>query len=112
MKVQSVVKWFDPKKGYGFIVHPDGEADIFVHYSAIESDAPFRTLRPDEPVTFVVEAGPKGLHAYEVTSLDPLPVEAPRAPFAAPRAPLPSSSGLPVVAPAHVPVGVALQRHA
>lgn len=103
MKLQSVVKWFDPKKGYGFISNPDGAADIFVHYSAIESESSFRTLRPDEPVTFVVEAGPKGLHAYEVLSLDPLPVPTgPTAAFDAPRALLPLDPA-PMIVPAAAP---------
>jgi len=104
MRLQSVVKWFDPKKGYGFIQNPDGEADIFVHYSAVESESSFRTLRPDEPVTFVVEAGPKGLHAYEVVSLDPLPVAAgPTAAFDAPRAPVPGDPASPMPTPTAAP---------
>lgn len=111
MKHQSAVKWFDPKKGYGFLHNPDGGDDIFVHYSAIQSDAPFRTLRPEEPVTYVVEEGPKGLHAYEVVSLDPLPAEPPRAPFHAPRAPL-APADLATPPPAHPAAPPDVHRHA
>lgn len=63
---RSVVKWFDAKKGYGFIVHPEGGADIFVHYSAIETDKRFKTLRTGQVVDFDLEDGPKGLHATNV----------------------------------------------
>jgi len=73
MKHQTVVKWFDAKKGYGFLVHPDGGADIFVHYTSIVSDARFRTLRTGEAVTFEMYDGPKGVHARDIVSLDPLP---------------------------------------
>lgn len=71
MKMTSTVKWFDAKKGYGFINHPDGEADIFVHYTSIESDHRFRTLHTDEPVAFELVDGPKGIHAQSVVSTDP-----------------------------------------
>jgi cold shock protein len=73
MKQQTIVKWFDAKKGYGFLVHPDGGADIFVHYTSIVSDARFRTLRTGEEVTFEMYDGPKGVHARDIVSLDPLP---------------------------------------
>ncbi len=63
---RSVVKWFDAKRGYGFIVHPDGEADIFVHYSSIETEERFKTLRKEQAVTFDLEEGDKGLHAVNV----------------------------------------------
>jgi len=63
---RSVVKWFDAKKGYGFIVHPDGGGDIFVHYSAIDSDKRFKTLRTGQVVEFELNDGPKGLHAHNV----------------------------------------------
>lgn len=63
---RSVVKWFDAKKGYGFIVHPEGGADIFVHYSAIETDKRFKTLRTGQVVDFDLDDGPKGLHATNV----------------------------------------------
>ncbi len=63
---RSVVKWFDAKRGYGFIVHPDDEADIFVHYSSIETEERFKTLRKEQAVTFDLEEGDKGLHAVNV----------------------------------------------
>lgn len=63
---RSVVKWFDAKKGYGFIVHPEGGGDIFVHYSSIDTDKRFKTLRTGQVVDFELEDGPKGLHASEV----------------------------------------------
>lgn len=67
---RSEVKWFDAKKGYGFIHHPDGGEDIFVHYSTIASDRRFKTLRTGQSVDFDLEDGPKGLHAYNVIGLD------------------------------------------
>ncbi len=63
---RSVVKWFDAKRGYGFIVHPDGDADVFVHYSSIQSEQRFKTLRKEQTVTFDLEEGDKGLHAVNV----------------------------------------------
>jgi CspA family cold shock protein len=58
------VKWFDTKKGYGFIKQPDGE-DIFVHYSGIAGDG-FRSLRAGETVEFEISKGPKGPQATNV----------------------------------------------
>jgi cold shock protein len=58
------VKWFDAKKGFGFIVSPDGK-DVFVHFSSIESDG-FRTLRDGEEVEYELLDGDKGLHAKNV----------------------------------------------
>lgn len=68
---RSVVKWFDAKKGYGFIVHPEGGTDIFVHYSAISSDKRFKTLRTGQVVEFDLTDGPKGLHAHNVVPHGP-----------------------------------------
>ena len=67
---RSVVKWFDAKKGYGFIVHPRGGSDIFVHYSHIESEKRFKTLRTGQVVEYELHDGPKGLHALNVNLLD------------------------------------------
>lgn len=66
----STVKWFDAKKGYGFINHPDDGEDVFVHYSNIRSDDDFKTLESGERVRFEMNDGPKGLHALEVVALD------------------------------------------
>lgn len=66
----STVKWFDAKKGYGFIHHPEEGEDVFVHYTQIESDQDFKTLRTGQTVEFEMEDGPKGLHALSVTALD------------------------------------------
>src|SRR5690625_8002330 len=66
----SVVKWFDAKKGYGFIEHPDDGGDIFVHYSAIADDKRFKTLKTGQTVEFELQDGPKGLHGKNVVGLD------------------------------------------
>lgn len=58
------VKWFDQSKGYGFIER-ESEEDIFVHYSAIQSEG-FRALDEGEEVRFEVTRGPKGLQATNV----------------------------------------------
>lgn len=66
----STVKWFDAKKGYGFIDHPEGGEDVFVHYSNINSDDDFKTLRAGQSVKFEMNDGPKGLHALNVVAKD------------------------------------------
>jgi CspA family cold shock protein len=61
----GVVKWFNEKKGYGFIEQEDGP-DVFVHHSGINA-AGFRTLHEGDRVTFTVEQGKKGPAAVNVT---------------------------------------------
>ena len=58
------VKWFNPKKGYGFIATADGR-DIFVHYSSISGDG-YKSLTEGDPVTFDVVEGDKGSRAENV----------------------------------------------
>lgn len=65
MSSNGVVKWFSPKKGYGFITMEDGQ-DVFVHYSAISGNG-FRSLEEGEKVNFEVTQGPKGLQAANVS---------------------------------------------
>ena len=65
---QGVVKWFDPKKGYGFIIGPEGQ-DIFVHYSKIEG-AGFRVLKDGSPVRYDAEPTEKGWHASRCVRQD------------------------------------------
>lgn len=63
------VKWFDRKKGYGFIVGPNGE-DVFVHYSSIMGDG-FRSLRDGEKVEYELLQTDKGLQATDVRQFAP-----------------------------------------
>ena len=58
------VKWFDIRKGWGFIEQESGE-DVFVHYSSIDGDG-FRKLTDGDDVEFEVVQGEKGLHAENV----------------------------------------------
>ena len=64
-RVQGTVKWFDSKKGYGFISRDEGD-DIFVHYSGITGEG-YRTLAENQLVEFDVVDGKKGLEATNLT---------------------------------------------
>lgn len=64
-RVKGKVKWFNASKGYGFLERPDGETDVFVHFSAIQGEG-FRSLEEGEPVEFSVAKTDKGLQAEEV----------------------------------------------
>ena len=65
----GTVKWFNEKKGYGFIV-PDGlELDVFVHYSVIQTEG-FKTLAEGEKVNFEMTQDVKGARAIAVQRLD------------------------------------------
>jgi CspA family cold shock protein len=61
----GIVKWFNERKGYGFIEQEDGP-DVFVHHSGINSDG-FRSLNEGDKVTFDIEQGRKGPSAVNVT---------------------------------------------
>ena len=64
MSIHGEVKWFDPKKGYGFIVGPEGQ-DVFVHFSQIMGDG-FRSLKDGEAVDYELIEGDKGMQAKDV----------------------------------------------
>jgi CspA family cold shock protein len=61
------VKWFDEKKGYGFIERDDGD-DVFVHFSAIQEDG-FKNLEDGQEVEFEIVEGDRGLQAENVVKL-------------------------------------------
>jgi CspA family cold shock protein len=63
----GTVKWFDARKGYGFILGPDG-SDVFVHFTCIDCDG-FRSLRDGEKVQYELVEGDKGWHAQHVKRL-------------------------------------------
>jgi CspA family cold shock protein len=61
---EGQVKWFNEKKGYGFI-QQEGGGDLFVHYSAIQGDG-FKSLKEGQKVSFEIEETPKGPKAKNV----------------------------------------------
>ena len=65
----GTVKWFNDAKGFGFISPEDGSADVFAHFSAINSKG-FRSLREGQRVSYEVTQGPKGAQALNITPLD------------------------------------------
>ncbi|MFN0011237.1 MAG: cold shock domain-containing protein [Phycisphaerales bacterium] len=76
---EGVVKWFDPKKGFGFVIGPEGQ-DIFVHYTKIEGEG-FRVLKDATLVVYDAEKTDKGWHASRVcrapTADDPASASSP-----------------------------------
>ena len=64
MSKSGVVKWFNNSKGYGFLTDENG-ADVFVHFSAIQSDG-YKTLKQGDNVEFDAIEGEKGLQAQNV----------------------------------------------
>ena len=64
-KQQGTVKWFDNKKGYGFITPSNGDKDLFVHMSSIMMEG-YKTLKEEQTVTFQVGTGDKGPVATNV----------------------------------------------
>ncbi|WXT72623.1 cold-shock protein [Salmonella enterica subsp. enterica serovar Infantis] len=67
-KITGLVKWFNPEKGFGFITPKDGSKDVFVHFSAIQSNE-FRTLNENQEVEFSVEQDEKVRSAVNVVAL-------------------------------------------
>ena len=61
----GIVKWFNETKGFGFITQDDGGADVFVHFSAIQSSG-FKNLAEGQAVSYDVENGQKGPQATNV----------------------------------------------
>lgn len=64
LRSRGKVKWFNERRGYGFIEQSDGD-DLFVHYSAIQASG-FKTLEEGQEVEFDIIEGPKGLQAANV----------------------------------------------
>jgi CspA family cold shock protein len=64
---EGVVKWFNEKKGFGFITGDEGE-DVFVHFSVIEGTG-FKTLNEGQRVSFEIKQGQKGIAADKVNPL-------------------------------------------
>jgi CspA family cold shock protein len=64
----GIVKWFDDRKGYGFIEQEDGP-DVFVHYSGIDGNG-FKSLGEGDRVSFEIEQGEKGPAAINVTVVE------------------------------------------
>jgi CspA family cold shock protein len=67
-RITGTVKWFNARKGYGFITRDDGGRDVFVHHSAIRGVG-YKELREGDRVEFSVEQDPRGPKAVDVVKL-------------------------------------------
>ena len=70
--VKGTVKWFNSRKGYGFISSEEGN-DVFVHYSALAGDEEYKTLNENDKVEFEVVEGQKGPQASNVIVIEKAP---------------------------------------
>ncbi|NNG15498.1 MAG: cold-shock protein [Gemmatimonadales bacterium] len=69
MRIKGTVKWFNDKKGFGFLTREDGEKDCFVHHTAILGSG-YKSLREGEQVEFDVVEGDKGPAAENVSRIE------------------------------------------
>ncbi|OIQ81267.1 cold shock-like protein CspA [mine drainage metagenome] len=65
----GTVKWFNDAKGFGFVTPDDGGADLFVHFSAIQSQG-FKSLQENQRISFDVTTGPKGQQASNIRAAE------------------------------------------
>lgn len=70
--IEGVVKWFDPRKGFGFLIGPEGQ-DIFVHFSVIQGDG-FRVLKDGSRVNYDAQQSEKGWKATRASRVEPVEV--------------------------------------
>ena len=68
MPPEGTVKWFNPEKGYGFIIPDDGGKDLFVHHTGIVGEG-FKTLDEGEKVAYEVSQGRKGMQVQNVSKV-------------------------------------------
>jgi len=66
----GTVRWFNDSKGFGFITPDGGGKDLFAHFSAIQGNGGYKSLRENQKVSFDVTAGPKGPQAANIKALD------------------------------------------
>jgi cold shock protein len=72
----GTVKWFNSRKGFGFITTPEQEKDVFVHHSAITvEDGEFASLNENDEVEFTINEGAKGPEAQNVVVTKKAPVQ-------------------------------------
>ncbi len=67
----GTVKWFNAEKGYGFIANDEGGDDIFVHFSAIQTEG-YKTLKEGQKVSFDTEPDPKNSEKMRAINVKPL----------------------------------------
>ncbi|MBP5489441.1 MAG: cold-shock protein [Lachnospiraceae bacterium] len=67
----GTVKWFNAQKGYGFISNAEGGEDVFVHFSAIQTDG-YKTLDEGQQVSFETEQDPKDARKLRAINVKPL----------------------------------------
>jgi CspA family cold shock protein len=68
-EMQGAVKWYNGKKGYGFVAPDDGSKDIFIHASALR-DANIRFLNEGDKIKFTVEQSPKGPSCVAISKVE------------------------------------------
>ena len=70
--MRGTIRWFDARRGYGFIIPADGGPDVFLHRRVLQASAHLRRLAPGQPVEYEARQTPQGIKATRVV---PLPVD-------------------------------------